>query len=65
MYGITRERIRQIESKALRKIVDYLYRRHFISKEQYDSVVDENNKLKLKTKNKKQHMVMSKKNTSN
>lgn len=62
MYGITRERIRQIEAKAMRKIVVYLYRRRFISKEQYESVVDENDKRKLKSKNKKQHVVTSKKN---
>ena len=53
MYGITRERIRQIESKAMRKIVVYLYQRRFISKEQYESVVDEKDKKKLKPKTKK------------
>ena len=62
MYGITRERIRQIESKAMRKIVVYLYQRRFISKKQYKSVVDENDKKQLKLKNKKQHVVASRKN---
>ena len=61
MYGLTRERIRQIESKAMRKIVLYLYRQHFISKEQYESVVDEKDKKKLKVKRKKQHTVTKKK----
>ena len=56
MYGLTRERIRQIESKAKRKIVFYLNQRGFISKKQYRSVVDENDKNRLKPKNKKQHL---------
>lgn len=53
MYGLTRERIRQIELRAMRKIVVYLYRQHFISKKQYESVVDENDNRKLKSRNKK------------
>ena len=55
--GISRERIRQIEAKAMRKMVDYLYREHYISQEQYYSVVDNKDKKNLKRKSKKQHVV--------
>ncbi len=60
-FGLTRERIRQIERRAMRKMVDYLYREHYISQEQYYSVVDSKDKNKLKMKSKKQHVVTSNK----
>ncbi len=61
VFGITRERVRQIEAKAMRKMVDYLYQEHYIAKEEYNSVVNSKNKKTLKRKTKKQHVVVSKK----
>ena len=40
LYGLTRERIRQIESKAMKKIDMYLYKQCFISKEKHESVIN-------------------------
>ncbi|KHM52070.1 RNA polymerase sigma factor, sigma-70 family [Anaerovibrio lipolyticus DSM 3074] len=50
MFGITRERIRQIEAKAMRKMLDYLYRKNYISKNKYYSIINSKIKKKLKMK---------------
>lgn len=42
--GVTRERVRQIESKARRKIVKSLYSKHIISKAVFRMYFDENSK---------------------
>ena len=44
LYGLTRERIRQIESKAMKKIDIYLYKQCFISKEKYESAINKKTK---------------------
>lgn len=48
--GITRERVRQIEVKALTKVLKYCYQQRFISREQYLSVLTEGNNGKVKLK---------------
>ena len=60
IYGITRERVRQIEAKALKKIIMFLYRKRFITKEQRDDVIDADGKLKTKGYH-KPHVSVSKK----
>ena len=54
-HGITKERVRQIENKALAKIVTKLLQSQFITKEQYDALihVDEKGTIKLKTDSRK------------
>ena len=46
--GITRERVRQIEKKAMGKILKYLYSRQSITQEQYDQAI-----LRIDSKSKK------------
>ena len=52
--GITRERVRQIEVKALTKVLKYCYQQRFISREQYLSVLTEDNTGNVKLKGKYQ-----------
>ena len=47
LYGLTRERIRQIESIAIKKIENYLYEHRFRSKEQYEYAINENDKKEI------------------
>ena len=43
IYGITRERVRQIESKAKYKILTYYYNNNLISVERYNALLEKNN----------------------
>ena len=50
LIGVTRERVRQIEEKALIKVLKYCYKQQFISQEEYLSVITRNSNGKMKLK---------------
>lgn len=56
MYGITRERVRQIEFKAEWKILSHLMRIHYVTRVQYNTLLDnrfEKMKQKMERKSRK------------